>query len=238
VRYRRLHRWDVTPKEALEIQNRLRAKLDLGREPVVVETVAGIDVSYALGSDRLYSAIVVVHLPELATIDTATAAGRVTFPYVPGLLSFREAPVVIKAWERLSLRPDCLVCDGQGLAHPRRFGLACHLGLVLDTPSLGCAKSLLVGEYRMPAGARGSSEPLWHQGEQVGLVLRTRAGVAPVFVSQGYRISLDKAAELVMSCCLRYRLPEPVRRAHLLVNEVRRGHVPAPGRRGARAPRS
>jgi deoxyribonuclease V len=218
-----LHRWDVSPEEAIEIQNRLRSQLDLHSEPGQLKTVAGIDVSYDKGSDWLFAAIVVMQLADLHVLDTATATALVPFPYIPGLLSFRECPAVLQAWEKLQVRPDCLICDGQGIAHPRRLGIASHLGVWLDMPSIGCAKSLLVGEYREPETKRGSIEPLYHRTEQVGAIVRTRDKVQPVFVSQGHKISLKKAIEVVLACSTKYRLPEPTRRAHLLVNEIRRG---------------
>lgn len=222
MHYLELHQWDVSAEEAMDIQRRLRSRLDLQSEPESIGTVAGIDVSYDKGSDRLFAAVVVMKLPALQVLGTATATARATFPYIPGLLSFRESPAVIQAWGKLAMKPDCLICDGQGLAHPRRFGIACHLGLLLDTPSIGCAKSLLVGEYRTPGQKRGSAEFLYHRGELVGATLRTKDGVRPVFVSQGHQISLEKAIKVVLACCMKYRLPEPTRRADLLVNKLRR----------------
>ncbi len=217
-----LHRWDVSPEEAVAIQNRLCSQLDLQSEPESIETAAGVDVSYDKGSDWLFAAVVVLQLSSLQVVETAAVTARVPFPYIPGLLSFREAPVVIRAWEKLKVKPDCLICDGQGIAHPRRFGIACHLGLWLDIPSIGCAKSLLVGTYQEPGEKRGSVAPLYHRREQVGVILRTKDRVEPVFISQGHKISLKKAIEVVLACCTKYRLPEPTRRAHLLVNEIRR----------------
>jgi deoxyribonuclease V len=222
MRHPELHRWDVSQAEAVEMQKRLRSRLDLPSGPARIETVAGIDVSYDKGSDWLFAAIVVMRLPDLHVIETASTTTLVPFPYVPGLLSFRECPAVLQAWEKLQLKPDCLMCDGQGIAHPRRLGIASHLGLWLDMPSIGCAKSLLVGSYQELGETRGSSAPLMHRKEQVGVVLRTKDRVAPVFVSQGHKISLQQAVELVLACCTKYRLPEPTRQAHLLVNEVRR----------------
>jgi deoxyribonuclease V len=217
-----LHRWEVSPEEAIEIQNSLRSRLDLQSEPEQIETVAGIDVSYDKGSDWLFAAIVVMQVRDLQILDSASATATVPFPYIPGLLSFRECPAVLQAWEKLTVKPDCLMCDGQGIAHPRRLGIASHLGLWLDMPSIGCAKSLLVGTYREPGLKRGSTEPLYHRKEQVGMILRTKDGVQPVFVSQGHKISLQKAIEIVLTCCTKYRLPEPTRQAHRLVNEIRR----------------
>src|SRR5581483_7774382 len=157
-----LHRWDVTPEEAVTIQNNLREQLDLRSEPKQIETVAGIDVSYDKGSDVLFAAIVVLQLPYLREVDTVGATTVVRFPYVPGLLSFRECPAVLRAWEKLRVKPDCIMCDGQGIAHPRRFGIASHLGVWLDIPAIGCAKSLLVGAYEEPGAKRGSFVPLVH----------------------------------------------------------------------------
>ena len=228
----KLHRWDVSPEEAIEIQKRLRSQLDLQSEPEQIETVAGIDVSYDKGSDWLFAAIVVIQVRDLQILDSASATATVPFPYIPGLLSFRECPAVLEAWEKLTVKPDCLMCDGQGIAHPRRLGIASHLGLWLDLPSIGCAKSLLVGEYREPGSKRGSIEPLYHRKEHVGAILRTKNGVQPVFVSQGHKIGLKKAIEIVLACCTRYRLPEPTPQAHLLVNEIRRkaGNTDKPDR--------
>ena len=215
-----LHPWDVSPQEAMAIQLRLRSRLRLkGAGPFA--TVAGIDVSYDDTSKLMFAGVVVMSGDGRQVLETATAALRVRFPYIPGLLSFRETPAVIKAWTKLNALPDCLICDGHGLAHPRRFGLACHLGVLLRLPSIGCAKSLLVGTHRQPGKRRGSLEPLLDRGEQIGAVLRTRHGVAPVFVSQGDRIGLDAAVQVVLDTCGGYRLPEPTRRAHLLVNEMR-----------------
>jgi deoxyribonuclease V len=220
--YPELHRWDVSQEEAVEIQKRLRSQLDLQSAPGRIETIAGIDVSYDKGSDWLFAAIVVLHLPDLQVLGAASATATVPFPYIPGLLSFRECPAVLQAWEKLQVKPDCLMCDGQGIAHPRRLGIASHLGLWLDLPSIGCAKSLLVGTYQEPGEKRGSITPLIHRKEQVGVILRSKDRVAPIFVSQGHKISLSKAVETVLACCGKYRLPEPTRQAHLLVNEIRR----------------
>lgn len=222
-----LHRWDVTPLEAIEIQNRLRRQLILDQAPAVIRTIAGVDVSNAFGSNRLFAAVVVLDLlhPQpkgFPILEVATASLEVAFPYVPGLLSFREIPVVLKAWEKLQIRPDCLMADGQGIAHPRRIGIASHLGLLVDLPSIGCGKTRLIGAHREPGPLRGDRSPLIDRGETIGAVLRTRDGVSPVFISPGHRMTLDRAVEIVLSSQLRYRLPEPTRMAHQLVNEARR----------------
>lgn len=217
---RTLHSWTVSPQEAVTIQLALRSQLQLhGTGPFA--TVAGIDVAYDKRSKLMYAGAVVMSADGCELLDYATATASAEFPYIPGLLSFREIPAVIEAWQQLKTPPDCLICDGHGLAHPRRFGLACHLGLVLDLPSIGCAKSLLVGTYREPRARRGSVAPLLDQGEQIGVVLRTKDRVAPVFVSQGDRIGLDAAVRTVLATCRGYRLPEPQRRAHLLVTKMR-----------------
>jgi deoxyribonuclease V len=219
---RRLHRWDVPPAEATRIQQVLRRRLNVKDYRGAIDTVAGLDVSYDKRSSTVYAAVIVIHLKDRQILETATAVSQATFPYIPGLLSFREAPAVLKAFKQLHHRPDCLLCDGQGIAHPRRFGLACHLGLLLDLPSIGCAKSLLVGKYREPAQHRGSSQILYDKGEQLGIILRTRDGVEPVYVSPGYRMSFDRARKVVLRASGGYRLPEPTRQAHLLVNALRR----------------
>ncbi|MDD5560193.1 deoxyribonuclease V [Candidatus Methylomirabilis sp.] len=220
MRNRTLHRWDVSPQEAVAIQLMLRPQLCLhGTGPFA--TVAGVDVAYDATLQLMFAGAVVMSDDGHEMLDFATATASVDFPYIPGLLSFREIPAVIKAWNRLKTSADCLICDGHGLAHPRRFGLACHLGLMLDLPSIGCAKSRLVGTHREPRTRRGSVAPLLDHGEQIGVVLRTKDGVAPVFISQGDRIGLDAAVQTVLATCRGYRLPEPQRRAHLLVTKMR-----------------
>ena len=173
----------------------------------------------------------VLSYPDLEVIETAGHVARARFPYVPGYLSFREIPVLLGAFRKIRRRPDLVVCDGQGVAHPRRFGLASHLGLVLGMPSIGCAKSRLVGDHDEPRRERGSSVPLIFEGREVGAVVRTRDGVAPLYVSPGHRIDVEGAARLVLSCCRGVRLPEPTRRAHMEVNVLRtRGASSVPGR--------
>ena len=222
MKVRELHPWDVSPAEAIRIQEALRRRLDLGEARRPTETVAGVDVSYDTRTPTVYAAVVLMRLHDHEILETATATRPATFPYIPGLLSFREAPAVLQAVTRLTRRPDCLLCDGQGIAHPRRFGLACHLGLLLDLPSIGCAKSVLVGEYQEPPEKRGGFRMLIDRGERVGIILRTRDGVEPVYVSPGYRMSTQQAREIVLKATGRYRVPEPTRQAHLLVNRLRR----------------
>jgi deoxyribonuclease V len=170
----------------------------------------------------MYAGVVVLHHATLEPLEQATAVVSVSFPYVPGLLSFRETPAVMEAWRKLTKRPDCVICDGHGYSHPRRFGLACHIGLVFDLPALGCAKSRLVGEHFPPGPHKGSMERLTDKGEVIGAVVTTKENTSPVYVSQGDQVTLERAVETVVQCCTDYRIPEPTRQAHLLVNEFRR----------------
>lgn len=209
------HPWDVTPKEAIRIQKKLADEVQATPLEQPVETVAGIDVS--IRDDTAQAAIAVLQLPELDVIDTAIHRCEVPFPYVPGLLSFREMPALLPALEQLTVRPDVLMTDSQGLAHPRRFGLACHLGVLLDGPALGVAKSRLTGEPTGDLGTeKGSRVPLMDDGEQVGTLLRTRTDVKPVYVSIGHRVTLDDAVRVTLACSPRYKIPEPTRQAHTL----------------------
>lgn len=200
--------------EALRVQEELRSRVDLvGPGPTAPATVAGLDVAYADSGDRLAAAVTVLDAATLAVVDEAVDVGRPAFDYVPGLFAFRELPALLAALERLTVRPDLLVCDGHGLAHPRRFGLACHLGLVTGLPAIGVGKTPLVGVWDEPAPQRGAWTPLRDGGEVVGRVLRTRDGVKPVFVSVGHRMSLDNAVDRVLALTPRYRLPETTRTA-------------------------
>lgn len=220
-----LHRWDISVKEALALQKQLAPLV--GRASTFaldqIRTVAGLDVSYVRREGETVqgrAAIVVLSFPDLEVIEQATAVTEVTFPYVPGLLSFREAPVLLAAWNRLKTQPDVLVFDGQGYAHPRRFGLACHLGLYLDRPAIGCAKTRLIGTYEEPGPSQGDSAPLLDNGEVIGMVVRTKARTRPVFVSAGYQVDLPTAVALVLSCMRGYRLPEPTRLADQLTRHA------------------
>lgn len=203
--------------EALRVQEELRSRVDLvGPGPSTPATVAGLDVAYAESGDRLAAAVTVLDAATLAVVDEAVCVGRPAFPYVPGLFAFREMPALLTALERLTVRPELLVCDGHGVAHPRRFGLACHLGLVTGLPAIGVGKTPLVGSWTGPGPRRGDRADLRDGGEVVGRVLRTRDGVRPVFVSVGHRIGLDGAVERVLALTPRYRLPETTRTADRL----------------------
>lgn len=222
MHYRRFHAWTVSPARARAIQQKLRSLVLRDGALATLRAVAGADVAYLESEGVTCAAVVVMGVPGFEVIETVTAESQTRFPYVPGLLSFREAPVLLKAFQKVRSTPDALIVDGQGYAHPRRFGLASHLGLLLDLPTVGCAKSLLVGDYDEPGWQAGASSPLIHRGEVVGCALRTRERVKPVYVSVGHRLSLNAAQTLVLQCVKRYRLPEPVRHAHHLVSEYRR----------------
>jgi deoxyribonuclease V len=211
----------VTPREAVAIQEELRARVVEAPLPPRPRFVGGADISFARRSPVLHAGIVVCRLPGLEVVDRAGVVAEATFPYVPGLLSFREVPPLLAAFERLAVRPDVLLFDGQGYAHPRRFGLACHAGLLLDLPTVGVAKSRLIGAHREPGARRGCRTRLVDGRETLGYVLRTRDGIKPVYVSRGHRCDGESAARLALRCA-RFRIPEPTRQAHLFVNELRR----------------
>lgn len=212
------HPWDVSPKEAAAIQERLCEAIVIEDDLGPVRTVAGVDIGFLEKNTITRAAVVVLSFPDLRLLDQAAVHRPTSFPYVPGLLSFREAPSALDALSQISVRPDLLLCDGQGLAHPRRFGLACHLGLLSDIPAIGVAKSRLVGEHKGVGEERGSRQPLMLDGEIIGTVLRTRTGVKPLYISIGHRISLETAVDYVLSCAPKYRLPETTRKADELAS--------------------
>jgi deoxyribonuclease V len=215
-------RFDLSLAEAEALQR------DWAREVVSedrlgpVKRVAGVDVAYEKGGERVFAAVVVLDADTLEVVEEATHVGRVKFPYVPGLFSFRELPPLVACFEQLAAAPDLVVCDGQGRAHPRRFGLACHLGVLFDLPAIGCAKTALVGTHERVGSRRGHDRELVHDGEVVGLALRTRDRVKPVYVSIGHRVSLPTARRWVLTLAPRHRLPETTRQADQRVNALRR----------------
>jgi deoxyribonuclease V len=233
---RSLRRAELVPKQAVALQRELallverawRPRSSSAREP---RTVAGSDVSLRAGRAR--AAVVVLSFPELALLESVVIEREVRFPYVPGLLSFREIPALLEAFDRLAREPDVVIVDGHGLAHPRRVGIASHLGLELDLPTIGCAKSLLVGEHRAPGPRRGARTRLVHQGERVGTCLRTRARVQPVYVSIGHRMDLALAERLVLACATRYRLPWPTHLADRLAGDWDAPGASGPARGGS-----
>ncbi len=206
------HPWDVSPAEAMAIQQSLRDKVSQEADFTQVRTVAGVDVS--IKDDIAKAAIVVLDYPDLIPIDQSTAEQPAQFPYIPGLLVFREGPVVLRALEKLVAEPDLFIFDAQGLAHPRRMGLATHIGLIIDRPSIGCAKSRLCGTHHEPGPERGAYTHLYDGNEIIGAVVRSRSKVQPVYVSIGHRIDLETAINYVLDCCRDYRLPETTRWAH------------------------
>jgi deoxyribonuclease V len=212
------HPWTLDPAEAMALQRELRAHLILTDRLGPVRRVAGVDVGFEARGAVTRAAVAVLRYPELDLLETAIARRPTTFPYLPGLLSFRELPAVLEALAQLGEPPDLLLCDGQGIAHPRRFGLASHLGLLVDIPAIGVAKTRLCGTHEEPPNRRGAWTPLWAEGEIVGAVLRTRVGVKPLYVSPGHRIGLETALAYAMGCCTRYRLPETTRHAHRLAS--------------------
>jgi deoxyribonuclease V len=221
-----IHGFDLSPPQARRLQEELASRVVAG--PALdlqgVRRVAGADVSTE--GDMAYATVAVLDFPGLSVVEVQGFEAPLRFPYVPGLLSFRELPSVVGALEKVEAEVDALILDAQGIAHPRRMGLASHLGIFLDVPTVGCAKSLLVGSFQEPGRETGSATDLVHRGEVVGRVVRTRVGVSPVNVSVGNGIDLASSVELVLACCTKYRLPETTRRAHDAANRLRRGEEP------------
>jgi deoxyribonuclease V len=220
-----LHSWDLSPTEAVALQRELAGRVITDTPLPEGELIAGADVSYDLHSSKFYAGVVVVRTADHTVVERRGAIKHSPFPYIPGLLSFREAPALLEAFARVESAPAVVLFDGQGVAHPRRLGIASHVGLWLDIPTVGCAKSLLTGRYKMPALAAGSTSPLCDGAEIIGEVVRTKTGVQPLFVSAGHRADLASAVRCVLAACNGYRLPEPTRQAHLFVNELRRGEA-------------
>ncbi|MGV0024891.1 deoxyribonuclease V [Phormidesmis priestleyi] len=212
------HEWVLTAEEAIVIQQRLRGEVVTIDRFGVVQFVAGVDVGFEEEGAVTRAAVAVLNYPELQVCDQAIARRPTTFPYIPGFLSFREVPAVLDALEKIQIVPDLLLCDGQGIAHPRRFGIACHLGVLTNLPTIGVAKSRLVGTFTEVLNERGAWQPLLHKGDRIGAVLRTRPGTLPLFISPGHRISLETAIAYVMGCTPKYRLPETTRVAHKLAS--------------------
>ena len=216
-----LHRWPSTPKAAIELQRKLAPRVRLQPVPGDVRCFAGADVAFSRDGKQVIAGVVLWDARKEAVVEQRTARVPCTLPYIPGLLSFRELPGVLAAFRNLKTQPDVVLCDAQGLAHPRRLGLACHLGLWLNLPTVGCAKSRLCGEFVDPPAEKGEASPLTLGGEQVGTVLRTRARVKPLFVSPGHLCDHAAACRLTLAATTRYRLPEPTRHAHRLVTDCK-----------------
>ncbi len=214
------HAWQISEVEALQLQQELAAKVVSTDQFDDIKLVAGVDVAYAKEGDKLVAAVVILDANSLDVVETVTAEDKAQFPYIPGLFSFRELPPLIKAFAKLQNRPDLVVCDGQGYAHPRRFGLACHLGVIFDVPTIGCGKTRLLGEHQEPDITRGAVAPLIDNNEVIGNVLRTQTDINPIYVSIGHRISLSTACEWVLKLAPKYRLPQTTRMADQAVKVV------------------
>jgi len=210
--------WPLNVTEAIAIQQQLRAEVITTDQLETVQHVAGVDMGFEADGTISRAAVAVLSFPDLQLQESAIARRPTSFPYVPGFLSFREIPAVLDALEKISITPNLILCDGQGFAHPRRFGIACHLGIIIDVPTIGVAKSLLVGKHEEVPEQRGSWQPLVHQGETIGAVLRTRPKTKPLYVSSGHRVSLPTAIEYVLRCTPKYRLPETTRLADKLAS--------------------
>ena len=225
MRIHPLHSWDVSIEEATKLQRELAAKVDVRPPLKKCDLIAGADISYERFSTTMYAAVVVLRMDDMSIVEVRGAVAETSFPYQPGYLSFREAPALIEAFARVESEPDAVMFDGQGIAHPRRLGLASHVGLWLQKPSIGCAKSRLTGRFGALPRQAGSAVPLVHGDEQLGMVVRTKNGVQPVYVSPGHLIDIASSVELVLRSCRGYRIPEPTRQAHLHVNALRRGEA-------------
>jgi deoxyribonuclease V len=222
MHFKHLHTWDLTPTEAVQLQRDLAGQIDVRTPLKKWKTVAGADISYRKFDPTLYASVVVVRVSDGEIIETSDVVRQASFPYVPGLLSFRESPAVLDAFAELKTRPDVVMIDGQGYAHPRRMGIACHLGLWLGIPTVGCAKSRLCGTHREPGPRRGALARLVDRKEQIGYVVRTKDRVSPLYISAGHKIDLASAVRVVLGTTRGFRIPEPTRLAHLRVNELRR----------------
>ena len=215
MKVKRLHSWQLSVAQAQDLQRQLAGQVLKWGEVTNPQFIAGVDISTERGQAMATAAVVVLNYPELKLVETRIIEDKLGFPYIPGLLSFRESPLILTACEQLTITPDLILADGQGLAHPRRFGIASHLGLLLDTPAIGCAKSLLCGTHRTPEAETGSYADIIDKGEIIGVALRTRPGTSPVYVSIGHKVDLAMAIRWVLNCCRGYRIPEPLRLAHL-----------------------
>lgn len=213
--------WKVTPKEAIEIQKTLRGKIIISPLLKPVKLIGGADVSMSLFAKEGFAGFVTLDFNTLEMIDRAVVKNVIGFPYIPGLLSFREIPMLLKAWEKLKTQPDVIIVDGVGIAHPRRLGIATHLGILLDVPTIGCSKNVLFGKYEEPENLPGSISYMYDKEEKIGAAIRTKKNVKPIFVSPGFKITLEESIEIVKKCMGKYRIPETTRFAHNTVNEYR-----------------
>ncbi|PHN04238.1 deoxyribonuclease V [Flavilitoribacter nigricans] len=219
--------WNLTPAEAIQLQKELKEKIDIRPFPGPIQKIAGADISYNKNDDTIYAGIIVLDYETMEPICRSTIIDKMRFPYIPGLLSFREIPSLYAAWEALEEKPDILAMDGHGINHFRRLGVATHFGLISGQACIGIAKNHLTGTYEEPGPKRGSFSNIIDQGEKIGYVLRSRDQVKPVWVSPGHRVSMEQSLEIALHCSRGLRIPEPTRQAHLMVNELRRGEIEA-----------
>jgi len=223
-------RWNLTPREAMRLQEKLRERVVTEDRFGEIHYVAGADLAFDPETAMAFAGVIVYRFPELQEVERRMARRKLRFPYVPGLLSFRESPILLAAFARLKTEPDVILIDGHGRAHPRRFGIACHIGVLFDKPTIGCAKSLLVGKHEEPAAVAGATTPLLLDGECVGMVLRTRSHVKPIYVTVGHRVSLECAVRVVRQCLDGFRIPKPTREADHYVRALRRAFQEEQGR--------
>jgi len=219
LKYLNLHSWKVSPQEAIKIQKDLKSNISLKKSFSKIDKIAGADVSYY--QNKMIAGVIIFEFPNLKAIEKQFFISPVNFPYIPGLLTFREGLSILAAFKKIKNEPDIILFDGQGIAHPRRMGIATHLGLFLDKPTIGCAKSRLSGKYTTVGEKKGDYAPLKEGKEVLGAGLSTRKGVKPIFVSPGHKIDLPNSIEIVLKCIVKYRLPLPVREAHIFVNQIR-----------------
>jgi deoxyribonuclease V len=215
----------ISTRDAKEEQYDLRDQITIQSLKGKINTVAGADISYDKNSDSVYAGLYILSYPNLSEIARSGISMEVDFPYVPGLLAYRELPPLKKAWNKLKIKPDVLIMDGHGIAHPRRMGIATHFGIIADQPTIGCAKNILIGDYEKPDSEKGSFSYIKENGERIGIVLRSRTKVKPIFVSPGHKVSFKDSREIVMQCLTKYKLPKTTRLAHNLVNRLRRGEA-------------
>lgn len=217
-----LHPWDISPTEAIALQKELASRVVLQPLPSACNLIAACDVSNEIGGDTLFAAIVVLDRRDFSVVEEVTVQDKVSFPYVPGLLSFRELPLLVQGFAQLKVKPDLVICDGQGIAHPRRLGIASHLGLWLQIPTIGSAKNILCGKYEEPDAIKGSKSPIVHHKQIIGYAVRSRDKVKPIFISPGHLADLESSVDMVMSLTDKYRIPVPIRHVHNLSNAVRK----------------
>ena len=212
---------NLTPAQAIAYQHELRRQINITPLLSPISIIGGADISFNKYSEVVYAGIVLFSYPELKIIGQATAISKTKFPYISGLLAFREVPALLNAWDKLTIKPHLMVLDGQGIAHERRTGIATHFGLVTNTPSIGSAKSRLTGQYDEPGNKPFNQSPMYDKGEVIGIALRSKKNCKPIYISPGHRISMEQSVEVIKNCLRGYRIPEPTRQAHLLVNKIR-----------------